>query len=261
MLAVVMRGEVTHNVGIQLGWDRNLYRLNAPSVSEKDKNDLSKQPLNGGRLGLVYELASEKGLGFFTAFNYAYTWHTSDWEKIPYNEKGKYTEFDLTKIEYRYRQQMHQLDFNLQAQYKFEIADETYLAFYTGPSVQYIIEYDAQDYFRYNDTKLDDRYYFERPIEYDTEDMASYYKRYNVTWGLGAAFQFDRYYIRGGYEFGLINPYKVTTFGAIQYEKNGQLYNVFEKTDGSHEPDDRLTRGRLDSWNITLGVFLWQSDN
>ena len=52
-------------------------------------------------------------------------------------------------------------------------------------------------------------------------------------------FQYDRYYLRGGYDFGLINPYKLSNFSQVGLA-------------------DRNTRGRLDQWQIKLGVYLWQ---
>ena len=61
-------------------------------------------------------------------------------------------------------------------------------------------------------------------------------KRINVTWGIGAGFQYDRYFLRGGYDFGLINPYVSQTF-------TGQ---------------DVYTRGRFDQWQIKLGIYFWK---
>jgi len=259
---VAMASDLEHRLGIQVGWDREIYRLNSPSISGKDKNELSKTPLSGGRIGLVYELADESGVGLFTAFNYAYTWHRSAWEKIPMNIGGGKTEFDGSKIEYQSYLQSHRLDLVLQPEFKFEVAGNTYLIIYTGPTFQWIVKYQAEDKFRYNDQMLDKRYYFEDGLHYNTEVMSQYYNNWNITWGLGAAFQYDIFYIRGGYDFGLVNPYKVTTFGEVTYVDEGQVKNLCEKDpkNGNHNPDDRLTRGRLDCWNVTFGVYFWQSD-
>ena len=67
-------------------------------------------------------------------------------------------------------------------------------------------------------------------------------KRINVTWGLGAGFQYDRYFLRGGYDFGLINPYKASQFD-------------YTDTNGGRP----RTRGRFDQWQIKVGIYLWQS--
>jgi hypothetical protein len=72
---------------------------------------------------------------------------------------------------------------------------------------------------------------------YSKEDMKDYaLKRINVTWGIGAGLQYERYFLRGGYDFGLINPYKADQF----------------------EGKDIYTRGRFDQWQIKVGMYLWQ---
>jgi len=264
-----MAGEINHSIGIQLGWDREIYRLNAPTVSGQKVTDLNKTPLSGGRLGLVYELADESGAGLFTSFTYAYTWYRSKYEKIDYYYDGKTVKpvkGYSGNLEYQTYLQSHRLDLALQPQYKFEIAGGTYLIFYTGPTFQFIAKLEAQDNFRYNDEKDPNvRYYFEDKLNYNSEVMAQYYKRWNLTWGLGAAFQYDIFYLRGGYDFGLVNPYSVTTFGDIKVDiGDGNKYSIFTiKSDDAKsevQPDNRNTKGRLDCWNVTFGVYFWQKD-
>jgi len=250
--------DVEQNFGLQFGFDRHLYRLNAPYQSGKEKTELSKNPLNGGKFGFVYDVTFYKGLGMFLGFNYSYTMHSSKWATIPYSPKGTPSQYDY--ISYRYKAEEHTLDWNFLMQYKFEIAGDTYLGFYTGPSVQYIAEFKSRDYFCNSDGSEIIPEHRVLEFAYNTEDVAPYYKNYNITWGLGAMFQYECYFIRGGYDFGLINPYNVTTFGEITIENDkGVPYPIFTAEDG-RSPDNRLTRGRLDSWFITLGVFLWQSD-
>ena len=69
---------------------------------------------------------------------------------------------------------------------------------------------------------------------YNNDVPDQQFKRLNVTWGVGAGFQYRRYFLRGGYDFGLINPYKNADF-----------------TTGIH------SRGRLDQWSIKIGMYLW----
>jgi hypothetical protein len=69
---------------------------------------------------------------------------------------------------------------------------------------------------------------------YEVGDMSL--KRLNVTWGVGAGFQYDRYFLRGGYDFGIINPNKERSFVG----------------------HDAYTRGRFDQWQIKVGMYLWQ---
>jgi hypothetical protein len=77
---------------------------------------------------------------------------------------------------------------------------------------------------------------------YSQEDMNDYaLKRLNVTWGVGAGFQYERYFLRGGYDFGLINPYKAYQFTEMVNDGNPR------------------TRGRFDQWQIKLGIYFWES--
>ncbi len=245
--AAAVHAEATHSVGLQLGFDRQLYRLNAPSRFEEDKTKLDITQLNGAKIGFVYETAWECGVGIFTAINYSFTGHRRPWEEYAYTPAGEPTPYKL--FEYSAKSEAHTLELNLEAEYKWEIAGNTYLIFHTGPSFQGIAKYEAKDFFRLKGSEEEQT----MPVHvfgYNAEDMAQWYKRWNITWGIGAGFQYKRYFIRGGYNFGLVNPYKIQTFGAAGFEAVG-----------SHELDDRITRGRFDNWCVKLGIFLWDSDN
>jgi hypothetical protein len=118
-------------------------------------------------------------------------------------------------------------------QYKFEIAKRTWLIIYTGPTLQCGLL--LKDKWYVNDGN-NISFTHEEDI-YSEEDMKDYaLKRVNVTWGVGAGFQYERYFLRGGYDFGLINPYKAQTFLG----------------------KDIYTRGRFDQWQIKLGMYLWE---
>jgi len=120
-------------------------------------------------------------------------------------------------------------------QYKFEVAKETYLILYSGPTLQCGL---AMDWRRDRQTDAGDPFVTARFSGYDTNnDPDQVLKRLNVTWGVGAGFQYKRYFLRGGYDFGIITPYKNTDF-----------------SNGTH------TRGRLDQWNIKIGMYLWYED-
>lgn len=239
--ALTARAEVTHSIGVQAGFARQLHMLNNPKISEADKTKLEKTPLNGVKIGLAYETMFVKGFGLYTALNYNFTVHSSPWETTQMMPNGRPTSM-YKQYDYRYKAEAHTVDLNLELEYKFEIAGNTYLVLYTGPSVEWIGKYAAEDIWRDNSTQ-EEKPSFVRVLGYDAADMAEYYRRWNVTWGLGAAFQYGRYFLRGGYNFGLVNPYKYSTFSEMGYEG-----------------DKRLTRGRLDNWSIKLGVFLWNSD-
>ena len=72
-------------------------------------------------------------------------------------------------------------------------------------------------------------------ITKDSQNKYDNLKVLNVTWGLGAGLQYQRYFVRGGYDFGIVNPYKEQMFAG----------------------HDIYTRGRFDQWQIKLGIYLW----
>ena len=106
---------------------------------------------------------------------------------------------------------------------------------YTGPTIQCGL---AMTWKRYNQDYEGEK---RKPTVFDGYDIDNdpdqVLKRLNITWGLGAGFQYKQYFLRGGYDFGIITPYKNTDFST-----------------GVH------TRGRLDQWNIKIGVYLWYKD-
>ena len=104
---------------------------------------------------------------------------------------------------------------------------------YTGPTLQCGLSFKDKWYI---DDGKNESFTHQEDI-YSEEDMKDYtMKRVNVTWGIGAGFQYERYFLRGGYDFGLINPYKAQSFTG----------------------KDVYTRGRFDQWQIKLGLYLWE---
>ena len=200
--------------GVQLGFAQPIARLNTPT----NKTSLFSTSYNGFKVGLVYDATIIKGFGVSMALNYTFGNHTSAWKqigKLPYPQE-------------RSTGQYHQLEIPIDWQYKFEIAKRTWIILYTGPTLQCGLDLTSKLY--NNNGK-------EIILEKDKE-----LKRINVTWGLGAGFQYDRYFLRGGYDFGLINPYKASQFD-------------YTDTNGGRP----RTRGRFDQWQIKVGIYLWQS--
>ena len=127
----------------------------------------------------------------------------------------------------------HQLEIPVDWQYKFEIAQNTWVILYTGPTLQCGIDFSKKNFL---DIGKEVTLTGENNV-FSVDDMKDYaLKRINVTWGVGAGFQYERYFIRGGYDFGIINPYKAQSFTGY----------------------DAYTRGRFDQWQIKLGMYLWQ---
>ena len=206
--------------GVQLGFAQPIARLNTPTT----KTSLFPTSYNGFKVGLVYDATIVKGFGVSMGLNYTFGNHTSAWKqigKLPYPQE-------------RSTGQYHQLEIPIDWQYKFEIAKRTWIILYTGPTLQCGLDLTSKLYKTNNGKEIT----LEKDNSFYSEDMKDKeLKRINVTWGLGAGFQYDRYFLRGGYDFGLINPYKERSFVG----------------------HDAYTRGRFDQWQIKVGVYLWQS--
>ena len=211
--------------GVQLGFAQPIARLNTPTT----KTSLLATSYNGFKVGLVYDATIIKGFGVSMGLNYTFGNHTSAWKQIgtlPYPQE-------------RSTGQYHQLEIPIDWQYKFEIAKRTWIILYTGPTLQCGLDLTSKLYKTNNGKEIT----LEKDNSFYSEDMQDKeLKRINVTWGLGAGFQYDRYFLRGGYDFGLINPYKASQFD-------------YTDTNGGHP----RTRGRFDQWQIKVGIYLWQS--
>ena len=211
--------------GVQLGFAQPIARLNTPTT----KTSLLATSYNGFKVGLVYDATIIKGFGVSMGLNYTFGNHTSAWKQIgtlPYPQE-------------RTTGQYHQLEIPIDWQYKFEIAKRTWIILYTGPTLQCGLDLTSKLYKTNNGKEIT----LEKDNSFYSEDMKDKeLKRINVTWGLGAGFQYQRYFLRGGYDFGLINPYKASHFD-------------YTDTNGGHP----RTRGRFDQWQIKVGIYLWQS--
>lgn len=220
--------ELPQGFGIQLGWAQPIIRLNSPDASIPKDSLVNTVRLNGFKVGVVYDATFIAGFGSSMGINYTFGAAHTDWAKkandLSHSERNIY--------------QYHQLELFVDWQYKFEVAKETYLILYTGPTIQYGIlfknRYEVRDDW-FEDVTTTDFNRFEKHEEAASDKDLN---ALNVTWGVGAGFQYQRYYLRGGYDFGIINPYRNKQFVSSS--------------------DDRYTRGRFDQWNIRLGIYLWQ---
>lgn len=220
-------------LGIQLGWAQPTLRVNDPATKDSLNHNIH---LNGFKAGLVYDASYIAGFGSTIGINYTFGVSNGGWEKR--NTYNDYPE-DRTMITY------NEVELFVDWQYKFEVAKETYLMLYTGPTIQCGLGLNWRKDTR--NVTIDDVTHLptdelivtrgERINTYTSDDEANSFKRLNITWGVGAGFQYKRYFLRGGYDFGLINPYRSADFA-----------------NGIH------TRGRFDQWSIKLGVYLWYAD-
>lgn len=214
-------------LGIHVGYASPTLRLNSPSAGAP--TTLETTMMSGAQIGLSYDATIAKGFGTVIGLNYTYGTYHSKWEAVS----------DFSTDKKCYRDNYQGLDLFVDWQYKFEIAGDTYLILYTGPSIGVALALREQEYIR----SADGTQYKQTRYGYEYRDNEAFedYKRVNVTWGIGAGFQFKQFFLRGGYDFGLFNPYKHDTFKAMGV------------TDS-----DRYTRGRFDHWQIKIGLYLWQ---
>lgn len=216
-------------LGIHIGYAAPTLRINTPTSGQK----LETIPMNGMKVGISYDATIVKGFGTTLGLNYTFGTYQSKWV----------TSDNLYSTNrYSYRDTYQGLELFCDWQYKFEIAGNTYLMLYTGPTIQFHLSLKEQEYIRTSDdthiAKGSEVYY-----GYTYRDNESFedYKRLNVTWGVGAGFQYKQFFIRGGYDFGLLNPYKSDQFPA--------------RADGTKP----WTHGKFDQWQIKLGMYIWQN--
>ena len=219
-------------LGIQIGFAEPIMRLNSPDPNMPKDSLVNKTIMNGMKVGLVYDAAIVKGFGATVGINYTFAAGYTNWTTPNVLQQ-------LTKV--RTKTTYNQVELFVDWQYKFEIAKETYIILYTGPSMQCAVEMSKRVFVKNEGTGEVSNNGKVSCFDYTDAEMAHDYQRMNVTWGVGAGFQYERYFLRGGYDFGLMNPYKVGNFNEMGYSL------------------DRRTRGRLDQWNIRLGIYLWNN--
>jgi len=216
--------------GFHIGYAQPTLRLNSSNILYPKDSLIDVTQLHGLKVGVVYDGSIIKGFGTSLGINYTFATKQTSWSSMT-----TFTRFPEERSQMMY----HQLELFVDWQYKFEIAKETYLMLYSGPTIQYGLVFTQKD-----EQRLDESGSIslsQTNNRYGKESANTDLKQLNVTWGVGAGFQYKRYFLRGGYDFGLINPYK-----------NAQFVNPL-----TGDSMDRNTRGRLDQWEIKIGMYLW----
>lgn len=222
----VVDKRIPSGVGFQFGFARDLLR------ERKGDNESKKFPfvtdLDGLKIGVVYDATIIKGFGVSMALNYTIAGDPGKW-MTPQDKPLKKEK--TTRL-------FQSIDIPIDWQYKFEIAKETYLILYTGPTIQYNFYFKETYQSEENilgkivqENKTTNHY----AIDADADGVTDY-SQLNIMWGVGAGFQYQRYFLRGGYDFGIYNPYK------DRFIDNQGKYN----------------NGRLDQWSLKIGMYLWE---
>ena len=216
--------EGTMNMGFNFSFAEPIEYYRPNNSTEK----LSKNVTNGFKAGFIYETNIIKGFGVSMSLNYAFSANIGSYQITPGIAALK------TKTDHTY----HFLEVPVDWQYKFLIAKQTYLGIYTGPTLQVGLSNKYRHLTKLNDKVIEDTNVDVYKIDSDNDNIPDY-NRVNVTWGVGAVFQYKRYFIRGGYDFGVMSIYK----------------DPFHNTSS----DSGWNRkGRLDQWQIKLGFYLWE---
>jgi hypothetical protein len=221
-VATMTQAQGKQYLGIHVGFTQPITRLNSDSPGKEKV--LNPTTYNGFKVGFAYDATIVAGFGYTIGLNYTLGANKTDWKSVGANPYPRiYTS-----------QMYHQLEIPVDWQYKFEIAKKTWFMLYTGPTLQCGLSFNQKTH---TQIQPDADIAISVNNKYDSQNINAL-KRINVTWGIGAGLQYERYFIRGGYDFGIINPYKA------------QIFNV---TDDYHP----YTRGRFDQWQLKLGMYLF----
>ncbi len=213
------------SLGVQLGFTEPILRENTASDTKKLSNTTV---INGLKVGFIYDATLVKGFGMTLGLNYCFAAYAGKWTVENHVYVAK-------KV--RTSHLMHSLELPIEWQYKFNIATDTWLIAYTGPTLQYNFSFKSTVARRNEATGQTSS---ESSNHYQTDadnDGNLDYSPFNIQWGVGAGFQYKNYYIRGGYNFGIYNHYRD---------------NAFTMTDGT---TSYSMRARFDEWSIRLGIY------
>ncbi len=239
--SLVAYAEVKQQIGFQIGSEGNLARLNTAS----DTALSLAHNLNGPTIGLAYEVDMYKGLSFYIAANYSFS---TQLKKTDPNMLNNYQVSTLTNF--------HAISIPIHLQYRFLLAENTWISVYAGPLLQVGIKkqqiqttenpINGLPVHKINGNQYRYVYDYYKIVE-NTElnkfsdadnDRRRDHNRFNPMLGIGLEFQFYQFYVRGGYNWGVANLYYDRTFTNLQ--------------DTSKE---WLRRQRQDEWSVHFGWY------
>ena len=209
------------SVGVQIAFDQPRLLLN-DGTSKKLSN---RTTFNGFKAGIVYDATLIKGFGFSLALNYGFSRHHTKWT----TDKS----YQGTAHQIKNQSYIHTLEIPIDWQYKFEIAKEFYLILYTGPALQYNFVFKEKTSKRslQDPDNISSTSHSRYSVNND-DDKLKDYTPLNLLWSVGAGIQYQRYFIRAGYDFGIYNPFRDVNLG-----------------------NEYKMRGRFDQWQIKFGIY------
>ena len=239
--ATVINAQVKQQFGIQLGFEENLFRQNSLGNSKYSV----AYNLNGPKVGFVYEVIFWKGIGLYTGINYSYS-----------QLFMRSTPSMLNNYEVHTTTSFHNVSVPIHLEYKFTLAKNTWITIFTGPWFQYGINLhqtqvtqqpiqglsyvgrSGDNYkYGYDFYRLGENTLLNKLSDADGDGRRDL-NRFAPKWGIGGAFQFHQFYIRGGYNWGLINNYYDRTYTHLE-----------------DQTQEWVRKARFDQWFITLGWY------
>ena len=173
--------------------------------------------------------------------NYAISGRTTAWQKES-TYTGTVT--NTTGKELKRKNVIQTIELPIDWQYKFEVAQKTYLIVFTGPTIQYNFYYKTTNYVKDFNPKTGTKEetqnkYNHYSVDLDGDDNKDF-TPFNIQWGVGLGVQYERYFIRANYDFGIYNHFRDSYY------------------DSSVESLTHYNRGRLDQWSVRVGIYFWQ---
>lgn len=212
-----------------------LYSKTSPAFTDYRSDMSHNVKLKGMKVGVMYDADFIKGFGAAVGLNYTFAADGTKWTA----RNNTYSQQIRTVSTFQ------AIEIPVDWQYRFEIAQKTYLLLYTGPTLNFEFGTKSRFFTRAssNAKKMAEgtsNWFSEEKYEEEKDGGLGGFAliNYNVLWGVGAGFQYKRYFVRGGYDFGLINAYRNNTIA-----KGNEHVNI---------------RSRMDQWQVKLGIYLWE---
>ena len=181
ILAFVSVGTASAQLGFQAGY------VNSKFVDKNSKSD----PFNGFNVGLTYDMEIQSGIGLHYGLLYTLI---SDKESI-----------DLLGVTLTGKSSGHFLNIPVQATYKYSINNDLGIFAYGGPNFAVGIMGSNTLSSSATDEKLKDGWYKEGDGIFGLIDTS--FDRFDIQLGVGLGIQYSNIILKGGYDWGLLNPY------------------------------------------------------
>ena len=196
VLAIVSVGTANAQLGVQAGY------VSSKFVAEDSEAD----PYNGFNVGLTYDMAIQGGFGLHYGLLYTLI---SDKESV------KETLPILGDVEVTYKSSGHFLNIPVQATYKYAINSDFGIFAYAGPN--FTMGVAGSEKISYSIAEAGD----DGKASWYGEDDGIDFGRFDIQLGVGLGIQYSNFVLKGGYDWGLLNPY-----GDDDFKINRNQFNV-----------------------------------